>query len=166
MKKLLLSLLFFAPTALFAQKFGHCDAQSIMTTMPEYIQAEADIKKIASQKEDELKSMQKEFQTKYEDYTKNESTMSATKKAEAEKELEALDQKVRQAYQDGQQELSKMQQEKMQPIMNKLIEAIKQVGKEGGYVYIMDVSNGIPYISETLSKDVTTEVKNALGKMK
>ena len=162
MKKLFLSLMLIAPTALFAQKFGHCDAQSIMTTMPEYIQAEADIKKIASQKEDELKSMQKEFQAKYEDYTKNESTMSASKKAEAEKELEALDQKVRQAYQDGQQELGKLQQEKMQPIMNKLVEAIKQVGKAGGYVYIMDIGSGIPYISDTLSEDVTAKVKAAL----
>ena len=33
-------------------------------------------------------------------------------------------------------------------------------------VYIMDVSSGIPYISDTLSKDVTAEVKAQLNKMK
>lgn len=162
MKKLFITLMLIAPTALFAQKFGHCDAQSIMTTMPEYIQAEADIKLVQTQKEEELKSMQKEFQTKYEDYTKNESTMSASKKADAERELEDLDQKVRQAYQDGQQELNRLQQEKMQPIMNKLVEAIKKVGKEGNYVYIMDLGMGVPYISDTLSEDVTAKVKAAL----
>ena len=47
-----------------------------------------------------------------------------------------------------------------------LVEAIKLVGKNGGYVYIMDVSAGIPYISETLSKDVTADVKAQLNKMK
>ena len=48
----------------------------------------------------------------------------------------------------------------------KLIEAIKLVGKNGGYVYIMDIATGIPYISETLSKDVTNEVKTQLNSMK
>ena len=49
----------------------------------------------------------------------------------------------------------------MGPITGKLVEAIKLVGKNGGYVYIMDVSAGIPYISETLSKDVTADVKSS-----
>ena len=44
------------------------------------------------------------------------------------------------------------------------VEAIKAVGKAGGYVYIMDVTSGIPYISDTLSKDVTAEVKAQLNK--
>ena len=34
------------------------------------------------------------------------------------------------------------------------------------YVYIMDVSAGIPYISTTLSTDVTAEVKAELNKLK
>lgn len=54
----------------------------------------------------------------------------------------------------------------MQPITTKLVNAIKAVGKAGGYVYIMDVSSGIPYISDTLSKDVTAEVKAQLNKLK
>ena len=37
-------------------------------------------------------------------------------------------------------------------------------GKNGGYVYIMNTSAGIPYISDTLSKDVTAEVKAELNK--
>ena len=40
---------------------------------------------------------------------------------------------------------------------------IKAVGQAGGYVYIMDVTGGIPYISTTLSTDVTAEVKKKLG---
>ena len=49
---------------------------------------------------------------------------------------------------------------------DKLVNAIKAVGKIGGYVYIMDVSAGIPYISDTLSKDVTADVKAQLNKLK
>ena len=44
-----------------------------------------------------------------------------------------------------------------------MLAAIKTVGDEGGYVYIMDVSAGVPYISTTLSTDVTTQIKAKLG---
>jgi outer membrane protein len=44
-----------------------------------------------------------------------------------------------------------------------VLDAIKQVGTAGNYVYIMDLTSGIPYISTTLSTDVTAEVKKKLG---
>jgi outer membrane protein len=51
----------------------------------------------------------------------------------------------------------------MQAITAKVVDAIKQVGQAGGYVYIMDMAGGIPYISTTLSTDVTAQVKSKLG---
>ena len=54
----------------------------------------------------------------------------------------------------------------MQPITAKLVNAIQAVGKAGNYVYIMDVTSGIPYISQTLSEDVTAKVKAELAKKK
>ena len=75
-------------------------------------------------------------------------------------------QKIQQAYADNQQKMQKSSQEKMMPISTKIQNAIKAVGKAGGYVYIVDISAGIPYISETLSKDVSADVKAELNKMK
>ena len=72
-------------------------------------------------------------------------------------------QKIQQNYQDNQQALAKEQSEKMQAITSKVIDAIKAVGQAGGYVYIMDLASGIPYISTSLSTDVTKEVKAKLG---
>jgi outer membrane protein len=66
--------------------------------------------------------------------------------------------------QRGKQEaLAKEQSDKMQAITSKVVEAIKAVGQAGGYVYIMDMASGIPYISTTLSTDVTAQVKAKLG---
>lgn len=166
MKKVILMMMLFAPFTMFAQKFGHCDAQAIMQQMPEFIKAKGEVDALQKQKENELKSMQEELQRKYEAYEKAQSTMSATKKQENETELGELNQKIQQAFQDGQQELAKASQERMQPITNKLVQAIKNVGKNGGYVYIMDIASGVPYISETLSKDVTNDVKAELNKIK
>lgn len=166
MKKILLMMLMFAPIATFAQKFGHINAQEVMTQMPEFIKARGEMEAKAKQFENDLKTMQDELQRKSQEYDKNKSTMNATKQQETETELNTLYQKYQQALQDNQQTLSKEQQEKMQPITTKLVNAIKAVGKAGGYVYIMDVSSGIPYISDTLSKDVTAEVKAQLNKLK
>jgi outer membrane protein len=167
MKKLILMFMLFAPVATFAQqKFGHLDAQSIMSSMPEFIKAKGEVDAKQKEMENELKTMQDEFQRKLEEYQKTQSTMNATKQKETEEQLTQMQQKLQQAFNDGQQELGKLSQEKMMPIQTKLVNAIKAVGKAGNYVYIMDISAGIPYISDTLSKDVTAEVKAQLNKMK
>ena len=51
----------------------------------------------------------------------------------------------------------------MAMLTEKIGKAIKEVGVAGGYLYIFDVASGIPYISETLSTDVTADVKAKLG---
>ena len=164
MKKLILMLMLFAPMATFAQKFGHVNAQAVMESLPDFIKARAEVEGQAKAYDNDLKAMQDELQRKAQDYDKNASTMNETKKKETEESLQQMYQKIQQTAQDNQQALSKLQQDKIGPITNKLVEAIKAVGKAGGYVYIMDVTSGIPYISDTLSKDVTAEVKAQLNK--
>ena len=52
---------------------------------------------------------------------------------------------------------------KMREITQKIVNAVKAVGDEGKYVYIMDVTGGIPYISKSLSEDVTKKIREKLG---
>jgi outer membrane protein len=78
-------------------------------------------------------------------------------------ELEDLYQRMQQSVQDNQQAYQKAQAEKMQAISEKVLGAVKQIGEAGGYVYIMDVSQGIPFINSKLSTDITPELKKALG---
>ncbi len=142
-----------------AQKFGHVNSQEIIQAMPEFTKARADIE----QYEADLKSMQEELQKKSEAYEKEQATLPANIKQRRETELQEMYTKIQQSYQDNQQALAKEQNEKMQAITTKVVEAIKAVGQAGGYVYIMDMAGGIPYISSTLSTDVTSQVKAKLG---
>lgn len=158
-------LMLLAPLATFAQqKFGHINAQEVMASMPEFIKVRGEIEATAKQYENDLKAMQDELQRKAQEYDKSKSTMNETKQKETEQTLMDLQQKIQQAYQDNSQALQKAQNEKMAPITQRLVNAIQAVGKAGGYVYIMDTQMGIPYVSETLSKDVTAEVKAELNK--
>lgn len=164
MKKILFAILLMAPLSIFAQKFAHFNSADIIPNMKEYTTAQEEIEKLASQYEDDLKRMQDEFNKKLEDYQKNGANLLDNVKQRREAELADLQQRIQQSYQDNQQELSKVQNEKLQAIQELVMAAIKKVGEAGGYVYIVDTSAGvIPFVSTTLSTDVTPEVKKALG---
>ncbi len=165
MKKMLFMLMLLAPMATFAQKFGHVDTQAIMQSLPELSKVNGELEALSKEYQNQLEEMQKELQTKSENYQKMQSTMNETKKQETEAELNKLYEKYQQALQDNQVAFQRAQQEKMQPIQDKVFQAIENVGKNGGYVYIMQTGS-LPYISSTLSTDVTAAVKAELQKMK
>ena len=163
MKKLFIMMLMLAPMAAFAQKFGHVNSQEIIQIMPEFAKARTEIETLTKQYEADLKSMQEELQKKGEAFEKEEATLPENIKQRRQQELQDMYQKIQQSYQDNQQALAKEQSERMQAITSKMLDAIKKVGDEGNYVYIMDMGSGIPYISTTLSTDVTADVKKKLG---
>lgn len=165
MKKIILMLMLLAPMSMYAQKFGHLDADAVMQSMPEAIKAQGELKQLAAQYEADLKAMQSELQRKAEEYEKNMATMNETKKKETEASLQEMYNKIQQTAADNQNAFAKAQQEKLEPIQVKLMNAIKNVGKNGGYVYIMQTGQTL-YISDTLSKDITADVKAEVAKMK
>jgi len=163
MKKLLLAALIALPMSAFAQKFAHVNAAQVIQAMPEYATAQTEMQTLSKTYQDEFQRMQDELKTKYEDYQKNGANLPDAVKQRRETELQDLNQRLQQYAQTSDEELQKAQQAKMQAITQKVTNAIKEVGAAGGYVYVMDTSAGIPYISETLSTDVTAQVKAKLG---
>ena len=164
MKKLIVMLMMMAPVAVFAQKFGKVNTQTIMQSLPELSKVNGELEATAKQYENELKSMQEELQRQSEAYEKAKSTMNATAQQQKEQELQGLYQKIQQTYQDNQQALQKAQQEKMQPVLNKVRNAIQNVGNTGGYTYIFE--EGAAVYTGTNVEDVTSKVQSELTKMK
>ena len=150
-------------TANAQAKFGHVNTQEIIQAMPEFTKAQSEIKTLTEQYETDQKSMQDALQKKAAACAKAKATLPDNIKQRRQQELQDMYQKIQQSYQDNQQALSKAQQEKMQAITTKVLDAIKAVGQAGGYVYVMEMGAGIPYISTTLSTDVTAQVKQKLG---
>ena len=151
-------------TAANAQaKFGHVNTQEIIQAMPEYNTAKTEIDKLQAQYEADLKAMQDELQKKADAFDKEQATLPDNIKQRRQTELQEMYQKIQQSYQDNQQALQKASSEKMQAITTKVLEAIKAVGQAGDFVIINEINAGIPYISTTLSTDVTAQVKAKLG---
>ena len=150
-------------TANAQSKFGHVNTQEIIQAMPEYTKAKSEIEALTAQYEADLKSMQDELQKKGDTFEKEQASLPDNIKQRRQQELQDMYTKIQQSFQDNQQALAKAQQEKMQAITTKVLDAIKAVGQAGGYVYVMEMGAGIPYISTTLSTDVTAQVKQKLG---
>ena len=162
-KKLIAILFLMAPLSIFAQKFGHLNSADIIQVMPEYTAAQTELQKLEKQYSDELKMMETELSKKSEEYEAQKATLPANIQQRREQELQELYGKMQQYYQTSQQELAQASQEKMAALTEKITKAIKEVGVAGGFLYIFDTASGIPYISETLSTDVTAQVKAKLG---
>lgn len=160
MKKLVLMLMLLAPMTMMAQKFGKVNTQTIMQALRDVAKANGELEALQKQKVNELKAMQDELNRKLDEYQKGQSTMNATAKQQKETELQGLNQKIQQAYQDGQQELQKKSNELMQPIVAKVRAAIDAVGKAGNYTYIFEEGAAIYTGSNVV--DVTKEVQSKI----
>ena len=164
LKKIALILLLIAPMSVFAQKFGHIRTQEIVTAMPEYTKAQTDIKTMQQQFEDEIKRASDDVNKKYAEYQQDQANLPKNIQERRQKELQDLTQRGMQLQQDAEQQLQQSWMQMLEPIVKKIEDAIKTVGQEGGYTYIFDLNaTNIPYVSETLSTDVTAAVKAKLG---
>lgn len=163
MKKVLLVALLFLPLSLFAQKFGHFDSSVIVKAMPEYTKSQTELQNLSKQFEDDIKRMQDELQKKSEEYDKQHDSLPDNVKKRREQELQELYQRIQQTSNDDRDSLQSQSVTKMREITQKILTAVKAVGDEGKYVYIMDSTGGVPYISNTLSEDVTDKIKAKLG---
>lgn len=163
-KKIALILMLIAPMSVFAQKFGHVKSQEIVEFMPDYTKAQNDIETLRKQFMDEITRSRDDFNKKFAEYQQEQANLTQTIRERRQNELAQLQEKVMQIEQDAQAQMEKSWREMMEPIFKKIDDAIKAIGQEGGYVYIFDLNTtNIPYVSETLSTDITDAVKNKLG---
>lgn len=164
MKKIILLLLIVASSvSLFAQKpkFGHVDSNSLFTLMPEREQASKAVEQYAKTLEAQLQELNKELETKYNDYTANEATYSPSIKQMKQDELVNLQQRIQAFQVRAQDDMQNKESELLEPIYKKIQDAIKEVGAAKELMYVFDTTSLLYFSSESI--DVTPEVKIKLG---
>ena len=163
-KTIIIALMALLPFGAFAQKFGHINSADIIPLMSEYKSAQAELDELQKQYREELNYMQTEYQKKEDDYLTNRESLPESIRTRREQELGESQQKISQYYQDCQINLEQKSNELMSNINSKVLKAIQSVGEEGGYVCIFDLAGGVvPFVSSTLTTDVTESVKGKLG---
>lgn len=168
LKKIVLALMFIIPMGVCAQsvKFGHIYSQEIIVLMPEYTKAVADLQAMEKQYTEEFQRVNEELNKKYQEFQQamSEGTLPQNIQERRQNEIRDMAEKSEQFQQEAYQKLQTSQQELMAPIMQKVDKAIAEVGAEENMVFVFDLSRtSIPYVSETLSTDVSAKVKAKVG---
>ena len=143
-------------------KLGHIETQKLIQAMPEWTAAQKTFEEEQKKVNTELNGLREQFQTKLAEYSEKMKTYSEAMRATTEEELQGLQQRIQRFQETDIDQLEKTQNDLMQPVMEKALNAIKEVGKENGFTYIFDMNAGILYAAEN-SQDVLTLVKKKLG---
>lgn len=151
-------------TSLFAQKFGRINTQEIIMAMPETKTMQTNMEAYAKELQDNIETMNVEFNTKLQDFQKNFNTMNDMAKEMKEKDLNDLQARIREFQERAQQEYQKKQNELLAPIIEKAKNAIDKISAAGGYLVVFDTSTGsLAYFDEATLTDIAPEVKKELG---
>lgn len=163
---------FFLAVALFAMngfvsaqtvKIAHVNTNEIMNDMPERAKAEKNLETYYNELQEQLKTMYGEYQNKLQDYQANAETMSNLVKQSKEKELVDLESRITAFQANAEEAFDTKRAELLQPLLEKIQNAINAVGKEKGYTYIFDTATGATVYIGTDAVDVTKDVKAKLG---
>ena len=156
--------LFIMGTAQAQQKIGHLNSVDIVSVMPEFKLMQDEIQK---QKD----SYTKVLEGMYQEYEKKQTELQGlsqggTPDAILEtkiQELQQLQQRIGAFEEKVNGDLQKAQQDKMKPINDKYLKAVKEVAEANGYSYIIDVASGAVAYFPDKTNDVTDLILKKLG---
>lgn len=143
-----------------AQKFALIDMEYILKNVPEYVTASSELESLSKQWQEEVEKVSSEAKTLYENYQKATSLTEAQRTAReneiVEKEKSASD--LRRKYFGTDGELSKKQEELVQPIMDEVYEVVKAIAQSNGYAIVLDRASASSVIFASPDIDISDEV--------
>jgi len=145
-------------------KFGHINSDELIQIMPEYDSATVTLEAFRKDLINALELMSVELNNKNEAYQKDSPNLSAIVKQTKEQELIDMQKRIQDFQNNAQTQLQNKQAEVFQPIYAKVDKAIKDVGKDNGFLYVFDIAKGsLLYYDESKSTNVLALVKTKLG---
>lgn len=165
LKKLIILLFAIVPLALVAQesKIAHVNSQELFGMMPELASIEAQLNTKQEQIKKNATALEAEYNSKMEEFQKSTDEVTESILMDRQKQIQQIEERYQAFMQNSQKEVQDLQQKLLAPVQDKLQKAIKAVGEEKGFVYILDLASGsVAYHSPT-AVDANPLVKAKLG---
>ncbi len=145
-------------------KFGHINSDELIQTMPEFDSATKKLEAFRKQLENEIELMSVELRNKNDSYTKESKNLTDIVKQSKEQEIVDLNRRIQDFTTQAQTDYQNKQLELFQPVYAKVDKAIKDVGKENGFLYVFDIAKGsLLYFDETKSTNIMALTRTKLG---
>ncbi len=142
-------------------KIAHINSEAVMQALPEAADAQKSLDGLVAQWEAELQKMQADWKRRFDEYDKRKLILTDQARAEQERELRELDQRIvdyrnKKFGQNG--ELFQKQNEVMKPLQNKMFKVLEELAKDEGYDYIFDRSGEVLLLFANDKLDLTDKV--------
>lgn len=150
----------------FAQKYAIIDTKYILDRLPEYKTAQTTLDNIAKNWQKEIDDMQGELDKMYKNYDAEQVMLSEDLKKKREDQLFVKEKAVRDLQRQRfgfEGDLFKKRQELIQPIQNKVYNAVQKLAVQRGYDFILDKSEGITVIFADPKLEKSDDVLRELG---
>ena len=151
------------------QKIAYVDTDYILQNIPEYSDAQEEINQMSLKWEKELKALRKKVDDMKREYQTESILLSEDQKKKKETAIDEKEQEFAQLqmqYYGPQGELFTKRVELIQPIQEKIYNAINQVAMTKNYAFVLDKASGttILYCNEKndISDDVLDEIGNVM----
>jgi outer membrane protein len=161
-------LIWFISTAVFSQHSPEITVAYVHTTellnvFPEKEQATQQLLTLSDNYKKELLLMQNEYNKKYSDYITYQASLAENIKLRRMQELTELENKMQKFMELAQKDIEHQEKVLLQPLKEKIREAIRAVGIERHYTVIYDLADeGIVFVSPS-AVDANPFVKQKLG---
>lgn len=161
-KIVFLSALLFSTIAFGQTKLGTIDNDYIINLMPETKIVVKMAQEYGQKLDSSFTIKMKEYQTKVDDYNKNEKEYGELMKKTLISEIKVMEQDIQKYQENGSKLMQLKQNELMRPLYKKLNDVIDLVAKENKYTQILTIQgNQFAYIDEKF--DITKLVMDKLG---
>jgi outer membrane protein len=168
MKKIIVicSLLMIAFLPGFGQKYAFVDTDYILHNIPEYTDAQALLDDLSAQWQKEIEDKFQEIDKLYKDYQAESILLPEDLKKQREneiiqKEKDAKDLQKKRFGKDG--DLYKKRIELVQPIQEKLYNAIQDMAVTRNYAFIFDKASGAALLFADAKYDISDDVLDEIG---
>ena len=168
MKKIFLFLVatFMLSTFAFSQKMGYVDTDYILSNIPEYKAAQAEMDKISVDWQKEIEAKYSEIDKLYKIYQAESILLTDDMKKKRENEIINKEKEVKELQKqrfgvDG--ELFSKRMELVKPIQDKVYSAVKQVAERSGLAFIFDKAGQVALLYSNSKYDKSEDVLTFMG---
>ena len=149
-----------------AQKFALIDMEYILEKMPAYAQANQQLEQLSKQRQAEVEKATQEAKNLYDSYQKALKTLSDAQRTQREEAIiqkEKAAAELRRSYFGPEGELAQKRNELMQPIEDRIYEAVKKIATARGYAAVVDRASASSLIFASPDIDISNEVLSIVG---
>uniref|UniRef100_UPI0040266A00 OmpH family outer membrane protein n=2 Tax=Alloprevotella sp. TaxID=1872471 RepID=UPI0040266A00 len=157
------SLFALTATAQSSVRFGYVNVDSLLHTLPAYAEVQTNMEKLRAKYAIEAEYNESSFRRQYAEYLQGQKQFTPNILAKRQADLQESLQKGLRFRQQADSLLRQAEAEMLRPIRQNINAAIRAVGLEHGYEYILDTSTPVyPFIHPSVGEDVTAYIKEKL----